>query len=298
MPVVGTQQLLAEAVRLKRGIGAFNVVHLETAEALVAGAESSGLPVVLQISENCVEYHGSLTPIALATLAIAGQSSSPVAVHLDHAVSEELCVEAIALGFGSVMYDGAHLDYRDNVIATKRVVEHARRHGVSVEAELGRIGGKDGAHAFGVRTDPEEARRFVQETCVDSLAVAVGSSHAMEDRSAHLDAELIATLRAAVAVPLVLHGSSGASDRQIQAAVRAGITKVNVSTHLSRAFTYALAGYRVANPTVTDSRKYVAAGRDAVALEAARLLSLIALQVSLTAPQVSLTAPQGEAEDR
>lgn len=278
MPIVSTQRLLAEAVVSKRGIGAFNVVHLETAEALVAGAEASSLPVILQISESCVAYHGSLTPIALATLAIAGQSPSPVAVHLDHAVSEELCVEAIALGFGSVMYDGAHLDYRDNVIATRRVVEHAHRQGVCVEAELGRIGGKDGAHAFGVRTDPDEARRFVEDTGVDALAVAVGSSHAMSDRSARLDMDLIATLRSALDVPLVLHGSSGASDRQIQTAVRAGITKVNVSTHLSRAFTDALAASLSANETVVDSRRYVAAGRDAVAAEAARLLALIALR--------------------
>lgn len=278
MPVVATQRLLAEAARSRCGIGAFNVIHLETAEALVAGAEASGLPVILQISERCAEYHGSLAPIALATIAVADRSAVPVAVHLDHAVSEELCTEAIELGFGSVMYDGAHLDYAHNVAATRRVVEHAHGRGASVEAELGEIGGKDGAHSFGVRTDPRDARRFVEETGVDSLAVAVGSSHAMSDRSALLDVQLISELRAAVHVPLVLHGSSGASDGQIQAAVRAGITKVNVSTHLARSFTSALAGHLEAHPTVVDSRDYVAAGRSAVAVESARLLTLIALR--------------------
>jgi fructose-bisphosphate aldolase class II len=277
VPIIPTQMLVAEAVRLKRGIGAFNVIHLETAEALVAGAEQAGLPVILQISENCVDFHGSLRPIALATMAIAEQSTAEVAIHLDHATREALTFEAIDLGFGSVMYDGAHLEYDENVAATARVVERAHGSGVAVEAELGEIGGKDGAHAFGVRTDADDAVRFVAQTNVDSLAVAVGSSHAMTDRTAQLDTTLIAALRAAVPVPLVLHGSSGASDSMIQAAVRAGITKVNVSTHLAKAFTTALDEHRASNPRVVDSRKYVAAGRDAVASETARLLALIAL---------------------
>jgi fructose-bisphosphate aldolase class II len=156
VPITPTTSLVAEAVRLQRGIGAFNVIHLETAEALVAGAEQARLPVILQISENCVDFHGSLRPIALATMAIAEQSGAEVAVHLDHATRERLIFEAIDLGFGSVMYDGAHLDYDENVAATARVVERAHGSGVAVEAELGEIGGKDGAHAFGVRTDPDE----------------------------------------------------------------------------------------------------------------------------------------------
>lgn len=278
MPITATQELLQQASHAQRGIGAFNVIHLETAEALVAGAESVGLPVILQISENCADYHGGLRAIALATMAIAEQSRTAVAVHLDHATREELTLEAIELGFGSVMFDGAHLDYAKNVAATARVVAHAHAHGVAVEAELGEIGGKDGAHAFGVRTNANDAVRFVAETAVDSLAVAVGSSHAMNDRSAQLDTELIAELHHELAVPLVLHGSSGASDQMIQAAVRAGITKVNVSTHLSRSFTTAISQHLAEHPALVDSRKYIAAGRDAVAAETARLLAVIALR--------------------
>ncbi|PPL15988.1 class II fructose-bisphosphate aldolase [Microterricola pindariensis] len=281
MTLTPTRTLMTDAAAAGTGIGAFNVIHLETAEALVAAAEAAGLPVILQISENCVSYHGALEPIALATLAIAGASTAPVAVHLDHAEDEQLAYRAIELGFGSVMYDGAHLAYAENVAITARVVERAHAAGVYVEAELGKVGGKDGAHAPGVRTDPAEAAAFVAATGVDALAVAVGSSHAMTERSASLDTALIAELRAALDVPLVLHGSSGASDAQIQAAIRAGMTKINVSTHLNAHFTGALRGYLHANPAVVDSRTYIAPGRAAVAAEAARLLELFALRTPM-----------------
>ncbi|MFF1634380.1 ketose-bisphosphate aldolase [Leifsonia sp. NPDC058248] len=277
MPLVPTADLLHAAVARRTGVGAFNVIHLETAEALVAAAEDAALPVILQISQNCVAYHGGLEPIALATLAVAAGSQAHVAVHLDHAEDEELTRQAIDLGFGSVMFDGAALDYERNVEATVRVVEYAHANDVFVEAELGEIGGKDGAHAPGVRTDPEEARRFVDETGVDALAVAVGSSHAMTERTAALDLDLVARLHAAVPVPLVLHGSSGASDETIVSAIRSGITKVNVSTHLNGFFTDAVRRYLSEHPEVVDSRRYVREGRSAVAAEAARLLTLFAV---------------------
>ncbi|MFI5060539.1 MAG: ketose-bisphosphate aldolase [Actinomycetales bacterium] len=277
MPLVATADLLHTAAAHRTGIGAFNVIHLETAEALTAAAEDAGLPVILQISQNCVAYHGSLEPIARATLALAAGSRANVAVHLDHAEDEKLTLQAIDLGFGSVMFDGAKLDYERNVEATLRVVDYAHANDVLVEAELGEIGGKDGAHAPGVRTDPEEARRFVDETGVDSLAVAVGSSHAMTERTAALDLELIARLKAAVSVPLVLHGSSGVSDETIVSAIRSGITKVNVSTHLNAFFTTAVRRYLAEHPEVVDSRKYAREGRTAVTAEAARLLTLFAV---------------------
>ena len=146
-----------------------------------------------------------------------------------------------------------------------------------MEAELGEIGGKDGAHAPGVRTDPAEAVSFVAATGVDALAVAVGSSHSMTRRVASIDLELVARLRAVLDIPLVLHGSSGVPDDQLAAAIRAGMTKINVSTHLNRVFTEALRGYLTAEPAVVDSRKYVRAGRSAMAAEAARLLTLFSV---------------------
>ncbi|WP_374009769.1 ketose-bisphosphate aldolase [Leifsonia sp. LS-T14] len=274
MPLVPTADLLHAAVGRRTGLAAFNVIQLETAEALVEAAERTGLPVILQISQNCVAYHGSLEPIAAASLALARESAAHVAVHLDHAEDEQLARRAVETGFGSVMFDGSTLDYEHNVATTVRVVEYAHANDVLVEAELGEIGGKDGAHAPGVRTDPEEARRFVEETGVDALAVAVGSSHAMTERTAAVDLELIARLRHAVPVPLVLHGSSGVPDETIQQAIRAGITKVNVSTHLNRFFTDAVRASLTAHPEVVDPRRYVREGRAAVAAEAARLMTL------------------------
>jgi fructose-bisphosphate aldolase class II len=285
MTLVSARELVRAAASAGTGIGAFNVIHLETAEALVQASERAQLPVILQISQNCADYHGGLEPIGRASLAIARRTTMPVAVHLDHAERPELVDEAIELGFGSVMFDGGRLDYEQNVELTAEVAARARAAGVFVEAELGEVGGKDGAHAAGVRTDPDEARAFVEATGVDALAVAVGSSHAMLDRSASLDIELVARLKAALRgvgrsgddVPLVLHGSSGVADDVIVQAVRAGMTKINVSTHVNGFFTRAIREKLASDETLVDSRKYVAPAREALAEEAARMLRLFAL---------------------
>jgi ketose-bisphosphate aldolase len=274
MTLTTTTDILAPAARGGSGVGAFNVILLEHAEAFVAAAQNAGLPVILQISENCVRYHGSLAPLALGTLELARRASVPVAVHLDHAESADLVREAVELGMTSVMFDGSTLDVAENVARTAQIVEYCHKHGVAVEAELGEVGGKDGAHAPGVRTDPGDARAFVAATGVDSLAVAVGSSHAMTDRAAVLDEPLIAALRAAVPVPLVLHGSSGVPDSGLTGAVRAGMTKINISTHLNSVFTAAVRG-RLGEDGVVDPRKYVARGRDALVTETTRLLTLL-----------------------
>ena len=184
MTLVSARDLVSAASAAGTGIGAFNVIHLETAEALVRASAQAQLPVILQISQNCADYHGGLEPIGWATLAVARRATTPVAVHLDHAERPGLVDEAIELGFGSVMFDGGKLPYEQNVEITADVAARARAAGVYIEAELGEVGGKDGAHAPGVRTDPDEARAFVAATGVDALAVAVGSSHAMTDRVA------------------------------------------------------------------------------------------------------------------
>ncbi|MFC8953299.1 ketose-bisphosphate aldolase [Streptomyces sp. NPDC057101] len=277
MPLSATDEIVAPAYTRTSGVGAFNVVQIEHAEAIVAGAESAGLPVILQISENTARYHGSLAPIGLASLALARAADVPVAVHLDHAESADLVREAVDLGFTSVMFDASTLPYARNVEATREITDHCHRAGVWVEAELGEVGGKDGAHAPGVRTDPDEAAAFVTATAVDALAVAVGSSHAMLTRDAVLDFALITRLRAAVGVPLVLHGSSGVADDDLAKAVTAGMTKVNISTHLNRTFTRAVRDHLDAHPEAADPRKYLGPARDAVAAEVARLLRLLAV---------------------
>jgi fructose-bisphosphate aldolase class II len=276
MPLASTADIVTSAARDRRGVGAFNVVQLEHGQAIVSGAAQAGAPVILQVSQNTVRYHGGLEPVALATLAIARRATVPVAVHLDHAESQELVQEAVGLGLTSVMFDGSRLPYEANVAATAEVVAqcHARR-AVWVEAELGEVGGKDGVHAPGARTDPEEAASFVAATKVDALAVAVGTSHAMLTQEATLDFELIGRLGARVEVPLVLHGSSGVSDPDLTRAVPAGITKVNISTRLGKAFTAAVRTCLEENPSVVDTRIYLGTAREAVAAEVRRVLEVL-----------------------
>ncbi|WP_329055867.1 class II fructose-bisphosphate aldolase [Amycolatopsis sp. NBC_01488] len=277
MPLVATGEIVAEAASARRGCGAFNAIQLEHITAIVEGAALADAPVIVQLSQNAVRYHGALAPIGGAALAAARVAEARVAVHLDHAESRELVREAVALGFGSVMFDASGLDYADNVRETREVVAFCHDHGVWVEAELGEIGGKDGVHAPGARTDPGEAAEFAAATGVDALAVAVGSSHAMLTRDATLDFDLIARLRERVQVPLVLHGSSGVSDRGLTDAVRAGMTKVNIATQLNKVFTAAAADDWRAHPERVDPRKYLGAGRAAVTAEVRRLLHLLVL---------------------
>ncbi|MET9387373.1 class II fructose-bisphosphate aldolase [Streptomyces sp. NPDC002928] len=275
MPLVGTGPLASTAAAEERGLGAFNVIQLEHITAIVAAAEDVVAPVVLQISENTAHYHGGLRPLAVAALAAAEAASVPVSVHLDHATSPVLVREAVALGIPSVMYDASTLPYDANVSATAALVEHCHGASVWVEAELGEVGGKDGVHAPGVRTDPAQAAAFVDATGVDGLAVAVGTSHAMVVRDAALDFGLISALRAELPVPLVLHGSSGVSDADLTRAIGHGMTKINISTHLNATFTGAVRSDLLARPRSVDPRRYLAAGRAAMTDEVARLLRLL-----------------------
>jgi fructose-bisphosphate aldolase class II/tagatose 1,6-diphosphate aldolase GatY/KbaY len=266
---------LAIAARADRiGLGAFNVIHLEHATAFVRAAERAQRPVVLQISENAVKYHGALEPICLATIAIAEASTVPVVVHLDHAEDTELIRRAVALGVTSVMYDGSKLADAENRATTRAMVELCHDAGVDVEAELGEVGGKNGVHDPSARTSPVDAAAFVRDTGIDLLAVAVGSSHAMTTRDARLDEDLIRAISGAVDVPLVLHGSSGVSDDGMRAAIAAGMTKINVSTHLNKVFTTSVREALDADPALVDSRKWLGPARSAVEEETLRLLTI------------------------
>lgn len=244
-------------------VTAFNVITLEHAEAITAAAEAEGLPVILQLSQNAIAFHRRPESIAAAMVSVAATSSAPVVLHLDHITDADLALRTKELGFSSVMYDGAELDYDANVATTRQVSGWAHDNGIWVEAELGEIAGKDGAHAPGVRTDPAEAAQFARDTGVDSLAVAVGSSHAMTTRSASVDIDLVERIAASVDVPLVLHGSSGVPDGDLAAAARAGMRKINIGTALNIAFTGAVRDWLNENDGV-DPRKYIRPGRDAM----------------------------------
>jgi fructose-bisphosphate aldolase, class II len=278
MPRVLTAEIMSHAASEGVGAGSFNIILIEQAEAIAAGAEQAGVPVILQISENCVGYHGGLAPLSAAAHAIAEAARVPVAVQLDHATSVDLVEQAVAAGFSSVMFDASALPYADNVAASATVVRRCHDADVWVEGELGEIGGKDGVHSPRARTDPGEAAAYVAATGVDALAVAVGTSHAMVTRDAALDFCLIARLRDTVPVPLVLHGSSGVADADLRQAVAMGISKVNVATRLNKVFTAVVRSELSMNHDVVDPRKYLARARAAVALEAERLLRVIALR--------------------
>jgi fructose-bisphosphate aldolase class II len=284
MPLVTTRKLVEDAHAQAVGVGAFNVITIEHVEAIVAGAERVGAPVILQLSENAVKFHhGRLAPVAAAASAVAQVAEVPVSLHLDHVESTELLHQAADTAISSVMFDASKLPYEANVAATRAAASWAHDRGLYLEAELGEVGGKDGAHAPGVRTDPDEAAAFVAATGVDALAVAVGSSHAMTTRDARLDHDLITRLRDAVPVPLVLHGSSGVPDDALSRAVEAGIVKVNIGTILNVAFTAAVRE-SLQDPALVDPRKYLTPARLAMSSVVQRLLGV------LTGAPGSLTA--------
>lgn len=260
---------------LTGAVAAFNVITLEHAEAIGAAAEATGRPVVMQLSENAIRFHERPEAIAAAMASVANSSSAPVALHLDHITDTGLALRTRELGFSSVMFDAAHDDYETNVAKTAHVAAWGRQNGIWVEAELGEIGGKDGAHAPGVRTDPDEAALFAAQTGISSLAVAVGSSHAMTSKSAHIDLDLIERIAAAVDVPLVLHGSSGVPDEALTRAAQAGMRKINIGTALNVAFTAAVRE-RLAESRHVDPRKYVGPARDAMSQTCAHYLDVVA----------------------
>lgn len=281
MPLVTTGELITRAAAARSAVAAFNVITLEHVEAVIAGAETASSPVVLQVSENAVKFrYGRLLPLARAAVAAAERAGVPVALHLDHVQSDDLLRQAPDAGFSSVMYDAARLPYLDNLAATKAAVDWAHAQGLWIEAELGRLGGKNGeppldAHAPGARTDPTEAHAFVADSGVDALAVAIGSSHAMTTRTATLDHELLKRLAAVLDVPLVLHGSSGVPDEELTAAVAGGIAKVNVGTALNIAMTGAIRAFLAAHPEAVDSRKYLSVGREAMVRAVADIIGVL-----------------------
>ncbi|MFE9172848.1 ketose-bisphosphate aldolase [Streptomyces kebangsaanensis] len=281
MPLAATGELVTRAAAARSAVVAFNIITLEHVEAVVAGAEAAGAPVVLQVSENAVKFrYGRLRPLARAAAAAAERATVPVALHLDHVQSDDLLRQAPDAGFSSVMYDASRLPYAENLAATSAAAAWAHARGLWIEAELGEVGGKNGAppldaHAPGARTDPAEAHAFVTGSGVDALAVAVGNTHAMTERTAALDHDLLKRLAGALDVPLVLHGSSGVPDGELTAAVTAGIAKVNIGTALNIAMTGAIRDFLAARPEAVDSRTYLSVGREAMAGEARRLIGVI-----------------------
>lgn len=281
MTLATTLDLLTAARAAGRAVLACNVVALEHAEGIVSGAERAGLPVILQVSGNTVAYRGGrIEPIGRGCHWLAEAAAVPVALHLDHAPTRELAERAVAAGFTSVMIDADGLPLEENTRLTAEHAAWAHARGVALEAALGTVGGKDGLiTSDDGLTDPAVARDFVAATGADALAVAVGTSHHMASQDATVDLDRVAALRAAVDVPLVLHGSSGVPDSDLVEAVRRGITKVNLATQLNAAFSAALREHldtQRLRVDAIDPRPALAAARNAVAAVVASRLALLA----------------------
>lgn len=268
-------ELLTDARARGRAVPAMTTYTLESTRAIVAAAEELGLPVILQAGSSSFGRIGRELAAA-AALAAARGAGVPVGVHLDHCTDVDEIDACIELGYTSVMYDGSHLPFEENVAITASVVERAHARGVWVEAELGALPGDENAStevAAGEGTDPAQAAEFAERTGVDALAVAIGNVHGFTPVPVRLDLPRLRAIAAATPVPLVLHGASGLSEEDLRGAVAAGVCKININAELRRAHVDALAE---ALPTAGDSvAKLQSAAVDAIARVAREKLELL-----------------------
>lgn len=266
MALVTSKELLLDAQKNHYAIGAFNVENMEMVQAVIAAAEELCAPVILQTTPGTLKY-ASAEMYHANVAAAARMAKVPVVMHLDHGNSFDLAVRAFHAGYTSIMIDGSQSPFAENIALSRRVVEVCHAGGIPVEAELGKVGGKeddlDGGSGNGY-TVPEEAALFAQETGVDSLAVAIGTAHGVYKGIPKLDLERITQIRQLVDVPLVLHGTSGVPDDTVRECIARGMCKINYATDLRIAYTEGVREYLQNNPTAYDPKKYGAAGRDRV----------------------------------
>ncbi|WP_019239180.1 MULTISPECIES: class II fructose-bisphosphate aldolase [Enorma] len=256
--LVTTKDMLLDAQKNHYAVGAFNVENLEFVMAVLAAAEETKSPVIMQTTPGTIKTAG-LDYFYGMVSAAAARASVPVALHLDHGDGFDRCMQALRVGYTSVMIDGSHESFEDNIALTKSVAAVGAAMGVPVEAELGKVGGKedDGPAVEGENpyTDPDEAREFVERTGCTSLAIGVGTAHGVYTETPHIEQDVVKAIRAAVDVPLVLHGTSGVPDEQVAEAVKNGICKVNYATELRQAYTKGYMAFMAENPGVFDPKK-------------------------------------------
>lgn len=264
MPLVTTYEMMEKAQEGHYAVGAFNVENMEMVQAVVAAAEEMHSPVIMQTTPSTVKYAG-LDYYLANVAAAAARADVPVAMHLDHGDSFDLAMQALRVGYTSIMIDGSKLPLDDNIALTKSVVASCRPSHIPVEAEIGTIGGKeDDLSGKPVYTEPADAKRFVESCGMNSLAVAIGTAHGIYKGIPKLDVNRLSEIRAVVEIPLVLHGTSGVPDDQVRDCVRRGICKVNYATDLRIAFSNGVKRYLKENPDVFDPKKYGSIGRDLV----------------------------------
>lgn len=257
MPLVTTKEMLRKAQEGKYAIGAFNVENMEMVMAVIEAAEELNSPVIMQTTPSTVKYAGIDYYLSNVSSA-AKKSRVPVAIHLDHGSSFDLAMQALRGGYTSIMIDGSHSAFEENIKITKRVVDACKPSSIPVEAELGKVGGKedDLDGGCGGYTDPKEAKEFVERTNVDSLAVAIGTAHGVYAGIPKLDLDRLSEIRELVHIPLVLHGASGLSEDAIKESINRGICKVNFATELRIAYTEGVKKTLKENPETIDPKKY------------------------------------------
>ena len=267
MPLVTSQALFEKAMKDRFAVGAFNANNMEQIQAIVETAQEERAPVILQVSQGAIRYCGLSMAAGMVKIA-ASLVDVPVVLHLDHGTDFEQNVRCLREGFTSLMFDGSKLSFDDNVTVTSQVTTIAHACGIPVEAELGKVlQAKDKVTAEQVKaamTDPDEAKKFLDLTKADSLAVAVGSVHAMQAQAAELDLQRIADIRDTTGAPLVLHGSSGVTDASLVGAIENGVVKINVATFLNQGFVAGIKQGVEEDPDNVDPRKWLTIGRDLV----------------------------------
>lgn len=265
MPLVTSKQMLLDAQKGGYAVGAFNAENMEMVKAIIKAAEEVKAPVMIQTTPSTVKY-ASLAMFVGMVAAEARDAVVPVCLHLDHGSSFELAVQAVKEGYTSVMIDGSKLPFEGNIDVSAQVVSVAHPNHIPVEAELGKVGGKeDDLEAVAdTNTDPMEAKEFVEKTGIDSLAVAIGTAHGFYVGTPVLDKERLSEIRKVVDIPLVLHGASGLSDEDVRDCVKRGICKVNFATELRKAYTDAGKKLLEEKPETFDPKKLGEVGMAAV----------------------------------
>lgn len=266
MPLVTTKEMLLAAQKEGYAVGAFNVENMEMVQAVIAAAKELNSPVILQTTSSTLKY---ATPeLFFANVqAEAAKADVPVAIHLDHGNGFDIAMKAFSAGYTSIMIDGSHGTFEENIAVTKSVIDICHESNIPVEAELGKVGGKEDdlvAENESPYTDPHEAALFVEKTKVDSLAVAIGTAHGVYKGTPKLDKTRLKEIREKVSVPLVLHGTSGVPDNDVSDCIKLGICKVNYATDLRIAFTNGVKKYISENPDEFDPKKYGSIGREYV----------------------------------
>lgn len=275
MSFVTSEGLLLNAQKGKYAIGAFNVENMEMIKAVIAAAEELQAPVILQTTPSTVKYGGLKTYYAIVK-AEAEKASVPVALHLDHGSSFDLAVQGIREGYTSIMIDGSGESFEDNIELTKRVVDVAKPNNISVEAELGKVGGKedDLEVEADVNTDPAEAKEFVERTGVTSLAIAIGTAHGVYSGTPVLDKERVSEIKEVVDIPLVLHGASGLDEKDVKECIQRGICKVNFATELRVAYTDAMKRAFKEDPEAFDPKVFGKASMNEVTKLVKKLIKI------------------------